>query len=310
MKHSYVYSLIFVCCLFFISCKSSQFAAKGSNVISLEDFRPLDKRISSDSKAVKLSEVVDVRMESWPSVPWTSHAGYRWTNPVGWTIIVEDKILFLTDSVNNESFCTVDYFNPIGMRWDLMTKCEMWICTLDKTGNIEKSKIADNKIIRERLNDSICCVRLKMQDDVAGKILVRKYTLMSPYSTLQSTSYDYTPAKIKPWIFQRDIPLIYGKYDIYLNKEDGNYKVVKLGNGDMDIKSENVYVRIVYYPVDRTRNESTMTYTTTHQPSPQKYKAMKVSATVSNVRPLSKGNDEQPLGIEIIHTDLHQVKIE
>ena len=299
MKQIFIYSILFIFCLYLGSCKSSQRISKKNNPVSIEDFRPLNQNIVANSKAVNLSEIVDAHVEAWLSSPWEVNSSF---GSEGWTITVEDKIRLLTDNINNESFCWIDYFNPLGVRWNLMTKCDMYLYDLAESGKVKSRKIKQNEIVKERLNDSVCRIRLNIHESVSGKILVRKYTIIRPYYSMKSTPVDCSIfEKIEPWTFQRDIPLLVGKYEIYLLEQDGNYKVVKLGNGEMDIKYKNESVRLMNFWTREQRNEKTMTWATTHSPLPSsKYKAIKVTATVSNVPPLPKDSGEQPLGIEIL----------
>ena len=299
MKQIFMYSILFAFCLHLGSCKSTQRMSKNDNSVSVGDFRPLNQNITANSKAVNLNEIVDVNVESWISSPWEVNSPYGST---GWIITVEDKIRLLADNINDEPFCKIDYFNPLGMRWDLMTKCDMYLYSLSKDGRVESRKIKQNEIVKERLNDSICRRRLNILEDVSGKILVLKYTIVRPYYTMKSVPVDCSIfEKIVPWIFQKDIPLVHGKYEIHLLKKDGNYRVIKLGNGEMDIKYKNESVRLMSFGTSEQRNENTMTWTTIHSLGPSgKYEVIKVTATVSNVLPLPKDSDEQPLGIEII----------
>ena len=295
MKQFFIYSVLFVSCLYLGSCKSSQRISKKDNSVSVEDFRPLNQNIVVNSKAVKLSEVVDAHVEPGTLSPWTHNLrSFAWMNCLKWKTEVEDKILFYANNVNGESFCDVLYFNPLGMRWDLMTLHSIWLYTLEKNGRISKRRLKKNEIIRERVNDSICKMRLNIHENVDGKILVRKYSLVSPYYTIQATSLPYfievvEPElyKMEPWIFQKDIPLLYGKYEIRLPEDRGandhfiKSEVVKLGNGKMNVQSKRVSLSLPN-PVGITHN------------------GVEVTATVSNVPPLPKGSGEQPLGIEIL----------
>ena len=299
MKQAFIYSTLFVFCFYLGSCKSSQQTFEKSNPVSVEDFGPLNHNIVAKSKAVRLSETVGVciEMPARSSNPWIRDVDYSRflrTGFLRWVTTVEDKIHFLVDNVNSEPFCSVSYYNPLGMRWDLMTQCTMWLYTLNKSNEISKRKIKNNEIIFERISDSICTMRLNIQEDVTGKILVRQYKLVSPFYTISASRSVPIIAepdlqKIEPWIFQKDIPLLYGKYEILLPEEGGvggdddfNFiksEVIKLGNGEMNVQSKKEEVE--------AKNITT------------KYKATKVTATVSNVLPLPKGSNIQPLGIEV-----------
>ena len=144
MKQLLSYSLLLVSCFYLSSCKSSsQHVSKNRDMISIEDFRPLDQNISKGSKAVVLSEKVDLRRESLYMAPWHINGTpifKQRSSYYGWSISIEDKIRLLTDSINNEPFAFIDYFCPHS-RWDLMTKCEMWLYDINDVGKVSKREI-------------------------------------------------------------------------------------------------------------------------------------------------------------------------
>ena len=308
MKQLLSYFLLFLFCFYLSSCKSSsQHASKDHDVVSIEDFRPLDQNISKGSKAVILSENVDFRREPLRTVPWyingTTVFKY-YSSAYGWTTTTEDKIKLLIDNINNEPFSFIDYFCP-HTRWDLMTKCEMWLYSINEASMICKRKIKKKEIKRERLNDSICRVQLNIQENLSGKILVRRYTFMNPYYNTKQVgiSEDPTLTKISPLTFQKDIPLLHGKYEIFLPDEDKileiplEYQIIKSGNGDFTIKNEKLDVTYTFY--------STSPDFKNNQPSSTRavkgtYKATKIAITVSNIMPLPKESNMQPLGVGFV----------
>lgn len=308
MKQLLSYSLLLVSCFYLSSCKSSsQHTLKDRDMVSIEDFRPLDQSISKGSKAVILNENVDLRREALRTVPWYINGTtvFKYYSSVyGWTITIEDKIKLLTDSINNEPFAFIDYFCPHS-RLDLMTKCEMWLYSTDNTGKVSKRKIKRKEITRKRLNDSICRVQLNVQESLWGKILTRKYVLIKPYYNTKQVGISEKPilAKIAPLTFQKDIPLLHGKYEIFLpDIEDVleiplEYQIVKSGNGDLTIKNKKLDVTYTFYwtSVDFKNNQPSST-----SAERGTYKATNISITVSNVMPLPPGSNEQPLGIEFI----------
>lgn len=296
---------ILMSCICLISCKSPQHVTKSRERISTEDFRSLDANILKDSKVVRLSEVVYVRMESFFSLPWdfyssANHYNDSYHGGGGWKTMVRDKIRIFTDNINDESSCFITYYYPQEMRWDLMTECKMWLYSLDNTNQVHQREIKKNEIIQERMNDSICRVRLNIQENVVGKVLVREYTLIRPYyaysrkTALLNSHYDLSAypvlAPIETWIFQKEIPLLYGSYQIFLPDEEDifsppipmTYKVLKLGNGKMDINEEKS---------EDADNSTQLGHS---------YKATKVTVTVSDIMPLPKGSDVQPFGVKII----------
>ena len=308
MKQLLSYSLLLVSCFYLSSCKSSsQHVSKNRDMISIEDFRPLDQNISKGSKAVVLSEKVDLRRESLYMAPWHINGTpifKQRSSYYGWSISIEDKIRLLTDSINNEPFAFIDYFCPHS-RWDLMTKCEMWLYDINDVGKVSKREIKKKEITRKRLNDSICRVQLNIKESFTEKILVRKYTLIKPYYNTKQVGISEKPtlAKITPLTFQKDIPLLHGEYEIFLpDIEDVlevplEYKIVKLGNGDLTVKNEKLDVTYTCY--------WTFTDFKNNQPSSTSvgrgtYKATNISINVSNVMPLPLGSNEQPLGVEFI----------
>ena len=307
MKQVLSYSLLLVSCFYLSSCKSSsQHTLKDRDMVSIEDFHLLDQNISKGSKAVILSKNVDLRRESLRTVPWYINGTTAFKHDsslYGWTTTTEDKIRLLIDNINNEPFSFIDYFCP-HTRLDLMTKCEMWLYRINEAGMICKRKIKKKEIKRERLNDSICRIRLNVQENLSGKILIQKYTLTSPYYNTKQVGISEEPtlAKIEPMTFQKTIPLLNGKYEIFLPDRDEileiplEHQVVKLGNGKLTIEEKMLEVAYTHYWTHTSFNES---YGQTKAES-ETYKATKISIIVSNVMPLPPGSDAQPLGVKII----------
>lgn len=308
MKQILSYSLLLFFCFYLNSCKSSsQHFSKNRDVVSIEDFRPLDQSISKGSKAVILSEKVDLRREALRTVPWyiNGTAVFKYDSSVyGWAITIEDKIKLLTDNINNEHFAFIDYFCP-HTRLDLMTKCEMWLYSTDNTGKVSKRKIKRKEIIQKRLNDSICRVQLNVQENLFGKILTRKYVLIKPYYNTKQVGISEKPtlAKIAPLTFQKDIPLLHGKYEIFLPDEDKileiplEYQITKSGNGDLTIKNEKLDVTYTSYWTSTDFKNNQPSSTSVGRGT---YKATNISINVSNVMPLPLESNEQPLGVGFV----------
>lgn len=302
MKKIYLQLIATVFCLPLVSCKPLQ-----HNMVLMENFQHSDNSAFTGSKAIKLDEVVNVKRIGLPGYPWnyTEIVDYCVPN-TAWKTAIEDKILLLEESINDEPFSVIDYGSPRDIRWDVMKKCEMWLYNLDEKGNINKRKIKKNEIIRERLNDSTYRVRLNVQENVAGKILVRKYELLSPYNGIMSyngmlLSIDKlkninVSTETKPWIFQKDMPLLHGQFKIYLPYGDG--EISRIGDGDMDIKRENSKESIAFYSSRSTEYLNESGLYVKYSPTVER-DADLVTVTVSNVMPLPKDSDAQPLGITI-----------
>lgn len=284
------------------SCKSVSSLPQVFHSISVEDFGYLNNSKYAGTKAIVLSEKVDVRIQSMTSAPWRFYRFYNSiSNPVGWVTTVEQKILVEAENINNESFSTFEYYNPRNMRWDLMTKCEIWICNLDKDNIIKTRKVNNNEMIRERVNDSISLLRLNIKENMAGKILLRQYTLISPY--YQDISPESGFAEIKPWIFQRDIPLLSGKFEILLPRRlfdlKVNMDVVQLGEGEINIQSSFVKATMPYFQENHERiNGRAQSY---NRQRTMEYDAEKIVASVADVDALSKKENQQPLGIKFVN---------
>ena len=291
-----------------ISCKSTQHVPLSKVEVSKEDFIKVDASDYTDAKAVIISQNVDVRIQSITSAPW-KYKGK--SNSQVWTTTVEDKILVGVDNINNEQFTTIEYYYPKNMRWDLMTNCEMWIYSLADDKSIKTRKLNKDEMIRERVNDTISCLKLNIREDMTGKILFRRYALISPYYV--STYYEaVTPisgfAKLQPWYFQRKIPLKAGRYQILLPLDSRDPKIytelVQLGEGVIDVKSSFVKETMIvemsqveFGPTVGMREIRTYRYKLV----PIEYNAQKIVATVSDVEALPENKD--PLGVEIVHRE-------
>lgn len=282
-------------------CKSSEkiHSPHTPLIVSKHDFISLDTAKYGNAKAVLLSESLDFRIESVSRPVWRKYDEY--SSDV-WATTVEDKILFLSENSANDTFSRIDYPYPPDVRWDLMTKCEMWLYSMDDKGHVKNRKLKTSEIIRKRKNDSIGSVILNIKEPIKGKILLRKYTTFYPYYT-QYHYKDNSLSKIKPFIFQREIPLLSGNYNFILPELVSKYYETKqLGEGHLDIQQTNSvesHYRYITTPSNsnlkggRHIQMSTKNYLT-------EYKAKKVTITASNIMPLSDESNAQPLGVEIV----------
>ena len=278
-------------------------SSKKVDRVSIEEFDYLKNDKYAATKAIVLSEKVDVRIQSMTSAPWRFYRFYNSnSNPVGWITTVEQKFLVEAENINNESFSTFEYYNPRNMRWDLMTKCEIWICSLSGDKVVKIRKINNKEMIRERMNDSISLLRLSIKENMKDKILLRRYTLISPY--YKDVSPESGFAEIKPWIFQRDIPLLSGKFEILLPQRLFDMKVgmdvVQLGEGEISIQSSFVKATMSYYQEnhERTSNDRLRSY---NRLITTEYDAEKIVVSVEDVDALSESENQQPLGIKLMH---------
>ena len=148
-------------------------------------------------------------------------------------------------------------------------------------------------------------MQLNIKESFTEKILVRKYTLIKPYYNTKQVGVSEKPtlAKIAPLTFQKDIPLLHGEYEIFLpDIEDVlevplEYKIVKLGNGDLTVKNEKLDVTYTCYWTSTDFKNNQPSSTSVERGT---YKATNISINVSNVMPLPSGSNEQPLGVEFI----------
>lgn len=295
--------LLLLLLVFIGGCKSTSYASKKDNKVSSEDFSYLKDEKYLDNKGIVISEDVDVRIQSMTSTPWEYKA--RSISDV-WTTTVEEKILIGVDNINNEQFATIEYYYPKNMRWDLMTNCEMWIYSLNDGNAVKTRKLKRDEMIIERVSDSINSIKLNIDEDMTGKILFRRYSLISPYyeEIIPTLSF----AKLQSWYFQRDIPLKTGRYQILLPLDSRDPKVdtelVQLGEGDIDIKSSFVKeTKIVHTSqIELGKNVSLRAYYQyNYKQVPTEYNAQKIVATVSDVEALQK--NQEPLGVEIVHRE-------
>lgn len=285
------------------SCKSITPSQQLPLNVTVEDFNYLYDNKYANQNAIVLGETVNARIESMPSAPWKFYKIHNVnSNPIGWTTTVEDKILIKSDNIDDELFSSIEYSNPQGMRWDLMTKCEIWICSLSGDKVVKIRKINNKEMIRERMNDSISLLRLSIKENMKDKILLRRYTLISPY--YKDVSPESGFAEIKPWIFQRDIPLLSGKFEILLPQRLFDMKVgmdvVQLGEGEISIQSSFVKATMSYYQEnhERTRNDRLRSY---NRLITTEYDAEKIVVSVEDVDALSESENQQPLGIKLMH---------
>lgn len=295
--------LLLLLLVFFGGCKSTSYASKKDNKVSIEDFSYLKDEKYLDNKGIVISEDVDVRIQSMTSTPWEYKV--RSISDV-WTTTVEEKILIGVDNINNEQFATIEYYYPKNMRWDLMTNCEMWIYSLNDGNAVKTRKLKRDEMIIERVSDSINSIKLNIDEDMTGKILFRRYSLISPYyeEIIPTSSF----AKLQSWYFQRDIPLKTGRYQILLPLKSIDPKVntdlVQLGEGDIDIKSSFVKETQMVHTsqIELGKNVSLRAhYQYSYKQVPTQYSAQKIVATVSDVEALQK--NQEPLGVEIVHRD-------
>lgn len=300
MKTLIQITLIFVA-IILLSCKSTQHVPFSKAEVTKEDFIKVD---DYNNQSVIVSQVVDRRIKYLPRMPWRSIGKNmnNGENGICWTTSVEDKMYMSGDDILDSSFAVIDYFNPKNAQRDLMVDLKMWIYEITPSGDIVQRELKKNEIKRERLNDSISRISLNIDKDILkGKMLLRKYTLLSPYyniDRLYSIERQVDVAIIEPWLFQYSIPLLFGKYDIYIPKGELytskrlKNRIVVLGDGDINIVHNDESI-----DVDRIIN-SHNSYRGTEIRRGDK-EVERITATVQNVMPLKAGSNEQPLGIKI-----------
>lgn len=286
------------------SCKSSEKiqSTNGSPAVSRQDFIAWDSSQYGDAKAVLLNESLDFRKKGVPRPVWKKYVD---DDSSVWGTTVENKMLFLSEMSPNDTFSRIEYPYPRDVRWDLMTKCDMWLYSLDEQGNIRERKLRKNEMIRERLNDSTGSVRLNIQEPLKGKILLRKYTMLYPYYTQDGDhNRKLILTKIKPFIIQRDIPLLSGTYHLLLPVlVSSEYDLKQFGEGELNIQhtlSEESYGAYTTTPHDLGGGKGVHRYTSVVG---SKYMAENITITVSNVMPLAEGSQAKPLSIEITRSD-------
>ena len=251
-------------------------------------------------------------------------------NPELWVISKERKILILSDDSNNKEIGVIDYFNPFYSTINTLGTMNMLLYTFNKNGKIKHRKVTEHEIIQTRLNDSITQIQLNFKNNVAGKILVQQYKSLVPTIEAKFQQMGPLPAIIDvlQYIFQDTVPLLSGKCEVfipkYLYENEFNFinEFIKLGNGEIEIRNENT--KAFYYSdysgynfpssdkdyfdeKDRLKagywKEPRLLSDSRKQVKKQRkveYEALKVTATVTNVMPLSNKSVEQPLGIQIL----------
>lgn len=302
MKRKLLRYYLFIGFIFTIGCVTKKQSQKFIEV-SKEDFNLANVDSLQKWDAIILEKNIYAHIKGLSSHPWKNF-DERSTDV--WASTIDEKILILSDNFKNNSSAIIEYNYPSDARYDLMTECEMWFYSLDASGDIIKKKIEENELIRKRTNDSIGNVHLNINYGTSNKILVRKYTVLSRYYKNRKLGEDSQLAQIGAYIFQRDIPLLLGRYTILLPHiysdsppYDIQYNVVQLGQGDININKENTVESYqVFAPSSKLTGGRVLQRSTSQ--SIDSYKAEKVIATVSNVIPLTESSDEEALGIKII----------
>lgn len=288
--------------IFVMGCASKKKSREVFKV-STEDFSLANIDSLQKWDAIILEENIYTHIKGLPSHPWEN---FLENSTDVWATTIEEKTLILSDNFKNNSSAIIEYHYSSDARYDLMTECEMWIYSLDATGNIIKKKLDENELVRKRTNDSTGNVHLNINYDTSNKILVRKYTILSRYYRNKKLGEDSQLAQIEPYIFQREIPLLFGTYTILLPHiytdsppYDVDYNVVQLGQGDLNINKKNTVESYRVFASSRKLTGGRALQRSTSQ-SVDSYKAEKVTATVANVMPLAKESNAEPLGIKVI----------
>lgn len=271
--------------------------------VSKEDFSLANIDSLQKWDAIVLEENIYTHIKGLPSHPWKN---FEENSTDVWATTIEDKILILSENFKNNTSAIIEYNYPSDARYDLMTECEIWLYNLDAYGGINKVKLDENELVFKRINDSTGSVYLNIIYDISNKILVRKYTTFSRYYKNKKQGEESQLAQIEPYIFQRNIPLLFGRYTILLPHiytdsppYDVQYSVVQLGRGDMNINKKNTVESYRVFASSRKLTGGRALQRSTSQ-SVDSYKAEKVFATVSNVIPLTENSDQEALGIKII----------
>ena len=265
------------------------------------------------------------------------HQRYNENYDIAWVTRKERKILILSDSINSKEIGVIDYYNPIKADINTLHTLNMYLYTFNENGKIKHRKVEKHEIIDTRVNDSTRRVQLNFKENLAGKILVQQYKSIYPAAEkrFQQTGVPHPLVVVPSHIFQNSLPLLSGKYEVLVPKYNVydhdfeiGYEFKQLGSGELKILDKNTkeyyygtYTAGVFheernrtYEVEREELETgyytdtrfTNTNKEVNKKIRAKYNALKVTATVSNVMPLTNGSDEQPLGIRIIQNPIRK----
>ena len=302
MKTIIQITLIFAATLM-LSCKSYQNVQLNNIDVTKEDFIKVDASDYPDAKAVMISEELDFRREGVPLSVWQSTKN---ESSEVWQTNIVDKVLFLSDDVDDSS--SLYYYYPRLTSQNLLTKCDMWLYSVDDVGKMTNRQLDKDEIDIRRVDDSTGIVQIKVNEPLKGKILFRKYTILSPYYPQLEARRDYPSYKfgynliLRPIIFQKQIPLLFGRYQLTFQNWILERKAVKqLGEGALDVS----YFKAKEFMLSYSSGGS-FHHRRYGTPSGFAYDADKVEITVSNLKALSPNSDEEPAGIEFVDI-LHEL---
>lgn len=291
-----------------ISCKSTQQVPFSKVEVTQEDFIKVDTSDYPDAEAVMISEELYIKTEGVVRPIWKTYTNQFSTV---WQTTAVDKVLFLSDNADETS--NLYYYYPQATAQDLLINCDMWLYNLDDRGRVVNRQLNKEEIDISRLDDSTGIVQIKVDEPLKGKILLRKYTLFSPYYPKEEVSSTFVKYLnnpdddflLRPIIFQKQIPLLYGKYQISLRDWWlKRYGIKQLGAGDIDVlysKTKEVTNSFFAKSPNWPPYKGTSIHYKVIDESRVDYNADMITIYVSNLNALSPNSDEEPVGIEFVN---------
>ena len=260
-----IQTTLIVAATLMISCKSTKQVPFSKVEVTKEDFIKVGASDYPDAKAVMISEEVDFRREGVRQSIWQ---GENYKDLFVWQTTVIDKVLFLSDNADTD--IEIDYYYPEDFRYNPLVKCDMWLYGLNGKGSLTSRKLQKSEFITNRVNDTTSSLKLNIDETLKGKILMRKYTLYSPYYTqseaqtpldlnlIQSegqipleqfdTYIRKEMVNIQSYILQRNIPIVSLTHQLLLPIDIINrYKLAEHGKGDIRIEHSEVKVSLDSY---------------------------------------------------------------
>lgn len=292
MKHTkYILTAIALILSFASSTAQIKLKVKPTKV-KASDFVLKRPDLAEGAKAVLLEETAETYLTAVPILPWDTiqiYPGNMNRDVRCWATYFESKTLILTDEDNNTSATIIEYPNVKYNKFTPMRHLNLWIYELDQKGKVKKRAVKKEEIVHQRVNDSIVRIKIETDENLKGKIIVKKYDYLH-------TRYEVEPETkiIDTHIFQRDIPVMYASYyiDVPIWKSTlwhRKYKsdpptpqsryffnLFQEGRGYLQIKKEEGLSRF------------------------DGYRTYRIHVVSQHVLPKEEGDNTEPLGIKVI----------
>ncbi|UOX34584.1 DUF3857 and transglutaminase domain-containing protein [Flavobacterium sediminilitoris] len=153
---------------------------------------------------------------------------FELNNDGEWTVITEVQFKFKIYKKEGFDYANQQVYYYIGGYRDETVHFKDAITYNLVEGKVQKTKLKSDGEFKEEVNTNFSVRKIAMPQVREGSIIEYSYTLRSPHIS-----------SINDWYFQKEIPIDYVEYNVYI-PEYFRYRTVISGYENIDIRNENI----------------------------------------------------------------------